>query len=392
MIAITNAKLYLAEQDITENGTLLIKDGKIEATGTNIDIPEGCEVIDAKGKMVTPGLIDPHSHIGIGEEGIGIEGFDFNEMTDPITPQLRAIDAIYPDDVGFLSARQAGITTVVTGPGSANAIGGTFVAMKTFGRRVDDMIIKNPVAMKMAFGENVKRVYREKKMMPMTRMGIMAMMRNFLYQAQDYIKKKEQEDPDKQPAFDLRYEAMIPVLKGELKVKAHAHRTDDIFTAIRLAKEFDLDMTIEHCTEGHLIADILAEEDYGAICGPNMASASKYELRNRNFITPAKLHEAGIPFAIMTDNYVIPTGQLPLAAGLAARSGLPEVEALKAVSLYAAELTGIADRVGSLTPGKDADLVIWTKNPIRDIDCEVERTIISGQTVYQRGVDEKHGF
>ncbi|MGI6440786.1 MAG: amidohydrolase [Peptoniphilaceae bacterium] len=391
MIAIINGKVY-TEDAILEKGTVMIKDGKIEAVGADVQVPEGAEIIDAQGKMVTPGLIDPHSHIGIGEEGIGLVGLDINEMTDPITPQLRAIDAIYPDDVGFLTARQAGVTTVVTGPGSANAIGGTFLAMKTFGRRVDDMVIKNPVAMKMAFGENVKGVYREQDTMPMTRMGIMAVMRDFFYKAKEYMKKKEDTDPSKQPDYDLRYEAILPVLKGELKVKAHAHRTDDIFSAIRLAKEFDLDMTIEHCTEGHLIADLLAEEGYGAICGPNMSSSTKYELRNRSFVTPAVLHEAGIPFAIMTDNYVIPTAQLPVAAGLAARSGLSETEALKGITLYAAQLTGIDDRVGSLAPGKDADVVIWTANPIRDIDCEPVRTIIDGKTVYELGVDEKFGF
>lgn len=392
MLAITNAKIYVMNGSIIENGQVLLKDGVISNIGKSIEIPSDAKIIDAQGKMVTPGLVDPHSHIGIGEEGIGFEGQDYNEMTDPITPQMRAIDAIYPDDKGFLSARQGGVTTVVTGPGSANAFGGTFLAMKTAGRRVDDMIIKNPVAMKIAFGENVKRVYHSKDKAPMTRMGIMATMREFIFGAKEYLRKKESSDETKRPDFHMKYEAMIPVLKKEIHLKAHAHRTDDIFNAIRLAQEFDLEMTIEHCTEGHLIADLLGQEKYSIICGPNMSSASKYELRNRSFVTPAALEKEGVKVAIMTDNSVIPTAELRICAGLAARSGLDEMKALEAITIHAAELNGIEDRVGSLEIGKDADLVIWTSNPIKDIDCEVETTIIDGKIVYQRGVDEKFGF
>lgn len=391
MLAIINGKIFTMAGETIENGKILSENGKIVSIGKDIEIPKEAEIIDAQGKIVTPGIIDGHSHIGIGEEGIGFEGMDYNEMSDPITPHMRAIDAIYPDDKGFLSARQGGITTVVTGPGSANAIGGSFVAMKTYGTRVDDMIIKNPAALKIAFGENIKRVYNNQNKAPKTRMGIMALMREFFYNAKDYMEKKELEDESKRPAFNLKYESVIPVLKGQVQVKAHAHRTDDIFSAIRLAKEFNLDLSLEHCTEGHLIAEDLAKEGYPVICGPNLSNASKYELRNRSFVTPAKLFEAGLKVAIMTDNSVIPTPHLPLCAGLAARSGLPEEEAFKAITINAAEITHIADKVGSLEVGKDADIVIWSHNPIKDIECEVLYTIIDGKVVYTNK-DKKFGF
>lgn len=392
MLGIINGKIFTMNEDIIENGSILIEDGVIKDIGENLEFPDDIEIIDAKGKMITPGIIDSHSHIGVGEEGIGFEGRDYNETSDPITPQMRAIDGIYPEDKGFLSARQGGITTVVTGPGSANAIGGTFLAMKTYGVRVDDMVIKNPVAMKIAFGENIKRVYSEQNKMPKTRMAIMALMRDFFYKAKEYMEKRESEDLSKRPAFDLRYESAIPLFKKEIHLKAHAHRTDDIFSAIRLAKEFDFDLTLEHCTEGHLIADILEKEGYSAICGPNMSSASKYELKNRSFVTPFELNKAGVKFAIMTDNSVIPTEHLPLCAGLAVRSGLDEKEALKAITINAAEITGISDKVGSLEVGKDGDLVIWSSNPLKDINCEVLYTIINGEIVYNSEIDEKYGF
>ncbi len=392
MLLIKNAKIYVGNGQIIENGSILVEDGKIKEIGQNLSYSDDIQIIDADGKMVTPGIIDSHTHIGIGEEGIGFEGMDYNEMSDPITPQMRALDAIYPDDKGFLSARQGGITTVVTGPGSANAIGGTFLAMKTFGKRVDDMVIKNPVAMKIAFGENVKRVYNSQGKMPKTRMGIMALMRDFFYKAKDYMEKRENEDISKRPDFDLKYESVIPLFKKEIHLKAHAHRSDDIFSAIRLAKEFDFDLSLEHCTEGHLIADYLGKEGYPAICGPNMSSASKYELRNRSFVTPAKLYKEGVKVAIMTDNSVIPTQLLPICAGLAVRSGLPEDEGLKAITINAAEITGISDRVGSLEIGKDADIVIWNSNPLSDIEASVYYTIIDGIIAYNSLEDEKFGF
>lgn len=392
MLGIINGNIFTMAGETLENGSILIDNGVIKEIGVDINIPDEAEIIDAKGKMITPGIIDGHSHIGIGEEGIGFEGRDYNETSDPITPQMRAIDGIYPEDKGFLSARQGGITTVVTGPGSANAIGGTFLAMKTYGIRVDDMIVKNPVAMKIAFGENVKRVYNEQNKMPKTRMAIMALMRDFFYKAKDYMEKRESEDTSKRPDFDLRYESVIPLFKKEIHLKAHAHRTDDILSAIRLAQEFDFDLTLEHCTEGHLIADILAKEGYDAICGPNMSSASKYELKNRSFVTPRELNKVGVKFAIMTDNSVIPTQHLPLCAGLAVKSGLDKEEALKAITINPAEITGISDKVGSLEVGKDGDLVIWSSDPLSDTSCEALYTIINGKVVYNSDKDEKFGF
>ena len=388
MLAIINGKIYTMTGDLYENGTIIIKDGKIVEVGNNISVPSDAQVIDAEGHMITPGIVDAHTHIGLDEEGIGYEGKDYNEGTDPVTPQMRGIDGVYPQDKGFLQARQGGVTTVVTGPGSANCIGGTFLALKTYGDRVDNMVVKNPLALKIAFGENPKRFYGKNGKMPQSRMGIMALMRDFFYRAKEYMEKKERME---NPPFDLKYEAVIPALKGELQVKAHAHRSDDIFSAIRLAKEFNFDLSLEHCTEGHLIADEIAKEGFPVICGPNLSSASKYELKNRSFTTPAKLYEKGVKIAIMTDNSVIPTAQITVCAGLAMKSGLPEYEALKAITINAAEITKIDNRVGSIEPGKDADVVIWSKNPIRDIDCEPLYTIINGEIVYKIG-DEKFGF
>lgn len=381
MLAIKNGKIYTMAEAPIERGAVLIDKGKVIDVGKDINIPEDACVIDAKGLLVTPGLIDGHSHIGIGEEGIGFEGVDYNEMSDPVTPQMRAIDAIYPYDDGFKQAYQGGVTTVVTGPGSANSIGGTFAAVKTHGRRVEDMIIKDPCAMKIAFGENVKRVYKDKG--PMTRMGNMAKLRELLYKAKEYLHKKETEAPDKQPPYDIKLEAMIPVLKKQIPLKAHAHRTDDIFTSIRLAKEFDLNLTLDHCTEGHLIADILAKEGYPAFVGPNMSNASKYELRNRSYVTAAALANAGVKVAIITDHSVIPEPLLPVCAGMAVKAGMDEYEALKAITINPAEICGIADRVGSIEKCKDADIVVWSADPIRDINAHVELCVLNGEIVFE---------
>lgn len=383
MLAITNGKIHTCAGDVIDRGTVLIENGKIKAIGKDIDIPKEAKLIDAEGHMVTPGLVDAHTHIGIGEEGIGFEGRDYNEMTNPVTPSMRGIDGIYPDDEGFVRARSGGITTAVTGPGSANAIGGTFVAIKTVGRRIEDMIIKDPVAMKVAFGENIKRVYNSKNQEPMTRMGIASLIRKTLYKAQAYMEKKENLKEGEVFEIDLDMEALIPVLKKEIPLKAHAHRTDDIFTSIRIAKEFDVRLTLDHCTEGHLIADILGEEGYDAIVGPSLSSASKYELRNKSYITARTLYENGLKVAIITDAPVIPLEHLSLCAGLAVRSGLPEEEALKAITINAAEITGIDDRVGSLEVGKDGDLVIWSDNPLRDVYTLPLYTIINGEIVFR---------
>lgn len=384
MLLIKNGLIYTMNDEIIENGSVLIKDGKIRDVGKDIIAPLDARVIDAKGRMVTPGFIDAHSHLGMFEEGIGFEGSDGNETTDPITPHLRAIDGINPMDVAFKEAYQGGVTTAVTGPGSANIIGGTFAAIKTYGHRVDDMIIKDPVAMKIAFGENPKRVYNSKKKSPMTRMATAAILRNSLFKAREYMYKKENaKDQLEMPKFNIKLEALIPVLKKEIPLKAHAHRADDIFTSLRIAREFDLDISLDHCTEGHLIVDDLAREGKPAIVGPTLGSKSKFELKNKTFDTPKILNQAGIKIAITTDSPVIPLHYLSLCAGLAHKAGLDEIEALKAITINPAEIIGLEDRIGSIEEGKDADIVIFNGNPIKDVDFETYTTIINGKIVYK---------
>jgi imidazolonepropionase-like amidohydrolase len=385
MKLIKNGLIYTMVGEVIENGSILIDDGKIIQVGKNIDPPIGCDIIDAEGRMVTPGLIDAHCHLGLDESSIGFEGADYNEMTDPITPHVRAIDGLNPMDITLEEAYQGGVTTAITGPGSANVIGGTAVAIKTYGNRVDDMIIKDPIAMKVAFGENPKRVYNAKKKTPMTRMGTAALLREMLFKAKVYMDKKDKAlDEGKTPDFDMKLEAMIPVLKREIPIKAHAHRADDIFTAIRIAKEFDIDITLDHCTEGHLIADDLAKEGKGAIVGPAFGHRTKFELQNKTWETPKVLVDAGVKIAITTDSPVTPLHHLSLCAGLAHKAGLDELEALKAITINAAEITGISDRVGSIEPGKDADIVIFDGNPIKDLDYHTYMTIIDGNIVYKR--------
>lgn len=385
MILIKNGHIYTMAGQIIENGSILIDGDKIVEVGKDIVAPLDAEVINAGGRMVLPGFIDGHSHLGMWEEGMGFEGSDGNEMVDPVTPHLRAIDAINPMDEGFKDAYKAGVTTVVTGPGSANVIGGLTTAIKTYGKRVDDMIVKDPVAMKVAFGENPKRVYDSQKKSPTTRMATAAILRESLFKAKIYLEKKERAkgDPDKMPDFDIKMEALAMVLKREIPLKAHAHRADDIFTALRIAREFNVDITLEHCTEGHLIADYLAEEGKGALVGPTLSNRSKIELRNLSFETPGILNKKGVKVGIITDAPVIPQQYLPLCAGLAVKSGMDEMEALKAITIYPAEIVGIADRVGSIEAGKDADIVIFDGNPIKDLGCETYATIINGQIVYR---------
>lgn len=390
MIVIKNGFIKTMVGEDIENGQILIEDGKIKAVGKDLEVPEDAEVIDAKGYLVTPGFIDGHCHIGMWEEGIGFEGEDGNEDTEPITPQLRAIDAINPMDQGFVDAIEGGVTTAVTGPGSANVIGGTFLAMKTYGRRVDDMVVKDPVAMKVAFGENPKRVYDEQHKSPVTRMAIAALLRETLYEAQQYKEDLDEakEDPDKRPDFDLKLDALLPVMRKEIPIKAHAHRADDIFTALRIAKEFDIDITLEHCTEGHLIVEELKAEGKPCLIGPTFGSRVKYELKNKSFETPKILFDAGIKIAIITDSNVIPIQHIPMCAGMAVKAGLPEEEAWKAITINPAEITGIADRVGSLEVGKDADIAIFKGNPLLDVDYEVAMTIINGKVVYKNAKTE----
>lgn len=383
MILIKNAKIYTMSERVIEKGDILIENGKIKKIGTNLDYQ--AKVIDATGKLVFPGFIDAHCHIGMWEEGIGFEGADGNEMTDPITPHLRAIDGINPMDEAFENALKGGVTSAATGPGSANVIGGTFAVIKLYGKRVDEMIMIENHSMKCAFGENPKRVYAEKNTMPTTRMGTAAKLRETLAKAFEYKAKKEaaKEDETKMPAYDIKLEAMLPVVNKEIPLKAHAHRADDIFTAIRIAKEFGVKLTLEHCTEGHLIAKELSKEGYSAIIGPTFGNKPKFELKNKSFETPKVLVEAGVKIAIMTDSPVIPLENLPMCSALAYKSGLDEMEALKAISISAAEILGIEDRVGSIEVGKDADLVIWDNHPF-DLQSNVEYTIVNGEIAYKR--------
>lgn len=384
MILIKNGTLYTMENDQVIQGDILVDNGKIVEVGASVQAPADCQVIDATGKLVFPGFIDAHDHLGMDEEAIGFEGNDTNEMTDPVTPQVRAIDGFNPNDISLQEAREHGVTMVASGPGSANVVGGQFAAFKTVGHRVDDMIVKEPLAMKIAFGENPKRVYNGKGKMPMTRMGTAAVLRETLFKACEYKKAKEEaEKKGETPKLDFKMEPLMPVLNREIPLKAHAHRADDIFTALRIAKEFNVRITLDHCTEGHLIADDLVKEKAVAIVGPSFGSRSKFELKNKSFETPNVLYQAGIKIAIMTDHPVIPCYYLPLMAGLAAQAGLPMLEALKAITINAAEILELEDRVGSLKAGKDADIVIYDKNPILDVDAKAVATLINGEVVYQ---------
>lgn len=384
MLFIKNAKIYTMSGEIIENGCILIENGKIKEVAAELVTPLHAEVIDAAGKNVFPGFIDAHCHIGMWEEGIGFEGADGNEMTDPITPHLRAIDAINPRDEAFVNALKGGVTAAATGPGSANVIGGVFSVIKLHGNRIDDMIVKETLAMKCAFGENPKRVYAEKKITPTTRMGTAAKLRETLAKAVEYRDKVRAagEDASKLPPYDMKMEAMLPVVNKEIPLKAHAHRADDIFTSIRIAKEFDVLLTLEHCTEGHLIADQLAAEGYPAIIGPSFGNKSKFELNQKTFDTPGVMHKAGVKIAIMTDSPVIPLEYLPMCAALAYKAGLDEMEALKCISINAAEILGVEDRIGSIEPGKDADIVIWDGHPF-DLQAKVAYTLVGGEVVYQ---------
>ncbi|AFS77345.1 amidohydrolase [Gottschalkia acidurici 9a] len=383
MILIKNAKIYTMQEEVIENGSILIKEGKIkeiikkEAYSKGIDDLDGVEIIDANDCIVMPGIIDAHCHLGMIEDGMGFEGDDTNEMSDPVTPELRAIDGINPMDRGFEEAYQNGITTVATGPGSSNVICGQFAAIKTYGKRIDDMIIKEPVAMKVALGENPKTIYGKEKRYPMTRMATAAILRETLFKAREYMNSEK-------PNFDMKMEAMAKVLTKEIPLKVHAHRTDDIFTALRIAKEFDVEITLDHCTEGHLISEYIKQEGKYAIVGPSLSDRSKIELRNLTFETPGVLHNAGVKIAIMTDSPETPVYYLPLCAGLAVKSGLDEMEALKAITINPAEILGIDERVGSIEVGKDADIVIFDGHPLRDIMCKVLMTIIDGKIVYNQ--------
>ena len=340
-----------------------IKDGKIIKIAKSIKASKNEKTVDVKGKDVYPGFVDAHSHLGLDGYGIGFEGQDYNEMNDILSPQLRGIDSFNPLDPTVKQALDAGVTCVGTGPGSANVLGGTFFAVKTYGKCVDEIILKDPVAMKCAFGENPKRVYREKG--NYARMSTAAKLRESLNKTKEYMLKKEaaKDDVFKKPAYDAKLEALIPVLKKEIPLKAHAHQANDILTAIRIAQEFDVKLTLEHVTEGHLIADILAKYKYPCAVGPTLTHASKFELQNKSWKTPAILAEKGLSVSIVTDAPVIPQQHLAMCAAIAMKNGLSETEALKAITINPAKHLGVDNRVGSIKVGKDADILVFSESP-----------------------------
>ena len=401
MIAITNGKVLTITQGTLERGTVLVEDGRIAAVGEGIAAPAGAEVYDATGKVVMPGLIDAHCHVGLFPDGIGWDYADGNEMTDPVTPHMRALDALHPEDLAFKELVAAGVTTVLTGPGSGNLIGGQWVCVKTVPKpSVEQMILLEPAGMKMALGENPKRVYGEQKKTPSTRMGNAATLRAALVEAQNYMEKwrryeEEQAEyeaqaaagskdakPPPPPERNLKLEALSRVLRREMKARVHAHRADDMLTAIRIAEEFGLDLTLEHATEGYKIADILAQKGIPVTAGPILFSREKYELREMTPRNPGIMARAGVKVAIQTDE-MSAVKYLTINAALAVREGMPEDEALKAITIHAAEVIGVAERVGSLEVGKDADLVVFSGHPF-DYRTVVELVLVDGQVAYRR--------
>ena len=367
-----NATIYTMEQDPFV-GDFRIDKGVFTQVGKDLTPDVGEDVQDLNGLFVFPGLVESHCHLGMEETAIRFEGDDVNEITDPITPNMRGIDGCNPMDETVELALKGGVTTVAAGPGSANVLGGTFFAYKTKGNCIDEMTIENPIAMKAAFGENPKRCYQGKKID--TRMQISALLRETLEKTKEYMKKKE---AGKDVAYDQKLEAMIPVVKRELPLKCHAHRADDILTAIRIAKEENIKITLDHVTDARSILPQIKESGFPCICGPALTHKSKFELANMSFETPNELYKAGILFSIITDSPVIPQQYLSLSAALAAKAGLPEYEAIKAITINPAKILGLDNRVGSIKVGKDADFVICTKN-ILDTQNEIQSVYVDGK-------------
>lgn len=406
MLLIQNALIHDAVHEKPFVGSILIRDGKIasvDSVPTTI-VPnridslsstppnpnasafspsgncESLEIIDAEGLDLWPGFVDAHSHLGLFGSGIGYEGSDGNELNEVLTPHLRAIDGFNPFDPAVEQALRAGVTTVAVGPGSANVIGGTFMAVRTFGKRVDSMALKEAVAMKCAFGENPKRVYREKAIS--SRMTTSAIFRDVLFRARDYQKRLEDAagNVSKAPPFDVRLHALLPVLRREIPLKAHAHQTNDLFNALRIAREFNLKITLEHVTEGHLVAEELAKENVPLAVGPTLGFPTKFELQHKSFETARILTEAGCRVSIITDAPVIPQEMLPLCAGLAIQAGMTPFDALKSVTLNPARHIGLEDRLGSIEPGKDANLVL-SKGSVFELGSKILKVFMEGKVV-----------
>lgn len=379
--AITGARLLIGDGISYATGVLLVRDGRIAEVGESAAIPDGATVIDARGKVVTPGFIDAHTHLGVHEEGIGREGNDTNDMTDPLTPHLRALDGINPVEGGLRAAAAHGVSAAVILPGSGNVIGGLGTLVKTWGDRVDTMVIRDPCGLKIAFGENPKRVYGDKNKMPSTRMGTAALLRETFVKARDYDRKAASaEEPSKAPDRDLRLESLVRVLHGEFPLLAHAHRADDIHTALRIADEFGVGIVLEHATEAHLIADYLAERGTACVVGPSFGARGKIETQGKTFATLATLARAGVTVAICSDHPVTPSAHLRLYAALAVREGMDRVDALRALTIWPAAISGVADRIGSLAPGKDADFTIYSGDPF-EVSSVVESAWQFGRRV-----------
>lgn len=384
MLLVKNARIYTVAGGVIDRGSIFIENGLIVAVGPAVTAPAGARVLDATGLTVTPGLIDAHSHLGVTEQGIGSEGSDGNEMTEPATPQMRAIDGINPHEEGFREAIQAGITAAWITPGSANVIGGMAATVRTHGHTVDEMLLLEYSGLKAALGENPKRVHSPKGKL-MTRMGNAAVFREWFYKAKAYIRKQDAARLKGEDAeFDLKLEPLVSVLRGQVPVRIHAHRHDDIMTAIRLCNEFGVKFTIEHCTEGHkLVAELRAQPNLlGVTVGPTLSARSKVELVDKTWATAGVLAAAGIRVALTTDHPVVPVQYLPVAAGYAIKNGMEPDQALRAVTLSAAEICGVGDRIGSLEPGKEADLALFTGSPFA-IETETAATIVRGQIVYR---------
>ncbi len=386
-VAIVGGFVVPVTGEPSDGATILIQDGKITAIGADLDIPADARVIEAAGGWVLPGFIEAHGHVGVHEEGEGWAGSDSNELTEPVTADVRAIDAINPADLGFRDAISGGVLAVNVNPGSGNPIGGQTAALKCWGRTVDEMLLRAPAGMKSALGENPKRVYGERKQSPSTRLGTAAVIRGALVDAANYLARLEAEErkseADRKPVDrDLKLEALGKVLRREIPWRQHCHRADDIATALRIAAEFGYDLVIDHGTEAHLLADILAAKDIPVIIGPLFTSRSKVELRNRSLANPGKLAAAGVTIAITTDHPVVPINFLAHQAALSVKHGLDRDTALRALTINPARIVGIEDRLGSIEPGKDADLVIWSGDPL-DVLSRVTRALIDGAEVYR---------
>jgi imidazolonepropionase-like amidohydrolase len=392
--AIVGGRVVPVEGEPIDGGTVLLRDGKIVAVeGPGYSVPDGAEVVDATGKWVLPGFIDAHAHAGVSEEAEGWAGQDTNERTSPVTAQVRALDAINPADLGFRDAISGGVLAVNVNPGSANPIGGQTVAIKCWGRTVDEMVLREPAGLKSALGENPKRVYGERGETPSTRLGTAAVIRQAFVDAQNYQAKLDAAEQDPSSSVverDLKLEALGRVLRREIPWRQHCHRADDIATAMRMAREFGYELVIDHGTEAYLLADQIAAASIPVIIGPLFTSRSKVELRNRSLANPGRLAAAGVRIAITTDHPVVPIHFLIHQATLAVKEGLDPVTALRAVTIHPAQIIGCADRIGSLTPGKDADLVIWSGDPL-DVMSRAERAYLDGREIYRYDYDRREG-